>query len=462
MPLHSLRKAANMEITKARIPVIIDTDPGVDDIIAILLALASPELDILAFIISYGKSLRQLTISSLLTLSSGNTDLDASYLNILKLYQAIDRHLQKHPEDVIRFPNFAPQRRVILTRGCDRPCEGKSHNAQYFHGRDGLGNITERHPDLNVEGPTTQQHPQLHISPTHGVEVALDILRSHPPRSVTYIVLGPMTNLLHMMRKDGDMIRERIGRVVIMGGALDVPGNTTPVAEFNFYADPYAVKELLLSPNEKLHLPLNRVNLCTLDLTTTHELPFPVYQRSIDSAFKSLLAPSDGITKSPLAHFTSSVLESTREIMLSFGKDAMELHDIVAVWCAIENPPLPDNQDIEKALSPGWHTLRRKFDVERTGELTRGMLVVDRREGETAYAPGANRAEIQRLLDQSNFPHKQWESVAVPAQVEVEHEPKILPPSSTHEGILCITGTPGPKALLQLLLRRVWGAKVDE
>lgn len=90
------------------------------------------------------------------------------------------------------------------------------------------------------------------------------------------------------------------------------------------------------------------------------------------------------------------------------------------------------------------------------------MLVVDRREGETAYAPGANRAEIQRLLDQSNFPHKQWESVAVPAQVEVEHEPKILTPSSTHEGVLCITGTPGPKALLQLLLRRVWGAEVDE
>lgn len=105
--------------------------------------------------------------------------------------------------------------------------------------------------------------------------------------------------------------------------------------------------------------------MCTLDLTTTHELPFPVYQRSIDSAFKSLLAPSDGITKSPLAHFTSSVLESTREIMLSFGKDAMELHDIVAVWCAIENPPLPDNQDTEKALSPGWYALRRKFDVER-------------------------------------------------------------------------------------------------
>jgi inosine-uridine nucleoside N-ribohydrolase len=187
-----------------------------------------------------------------------------------------------------------------------------------------------------------------------------------------------------MMRKDGDMIHERIGRVVIMGGALDVPGNTTPVAEcefmslshllvltliqsvVNFYADPYAVKELLLSPDEKLRLPLDRVQLCTLDLTTVHELPFPAYQQYIDPAFKSAsLSPSNGTTKSPLVHFTSSFLESTREIMLSFGKDAMELHDIVAVWCAMENPPLPDNQDTEMTLAPGWRALRRKFDIER-------------------------------------------------------------------------------------------------
>lgn len=97
--------------------------------------------------------------------------------------------------------------------------------------RDGLGGMTERHPDLNVDPEVTRTHPQLDITPTHGVDVALDILRSYPPRSVTYVVLGPMTNLLQMMRKDGGMVRERIGRIVSMGGAFDVPGNTTPVAE---------------------------------------------------------------------------------------------------------------------------------------------------------------------------------------------------------------------------------------
>lgn len=102
------------------------------------------------------------------------------------------------------------------------------------------------------------------------------------------------------------------------------------------------------------------------------------------------------------------------------------------------------------------------FNRPRTGELTRGMLVVDRRDDETAYAPGANRAEVQRQLDQANFPHKQWESVAVPAQVEVEHGPQDVQPSGPQEGVLCVTETPGPKALLRLLFRRVWGVEVEE
>ena len=67
--------------------------------------------------------------------------------------------------------------------------------------------------------------------------------------------------------------------------------------------------------------------------------------------------------KGPLTHFTSAFLERTREIMLQFGKDAMELHDIVAVWCAIANPPQPEGQMPE--LSPGWAATGRAFDIER-------------------------------------------------------------------------------------------------
>ncbi|KAG6844412.1 hypothetical protein H0H87_007067 [Tephrocybe sp. NHM501043] len=136
--------------------------------------------------------------------------------------------------------------------------------------------------------------------------------------------------------------------------------------------------------------------------------------------------------------------------MLSFGKDAMELHDIAAVWCAIENPP-----DCE--LFPGWRTRSRIFDIERTGELTRGMLVVDRREDESAYSPGATRAKIQAEVDNKHIQHGIWESSALPARVETEEDTKTQPKSS---GILCVTETPGADVLLSLLFRRIWGVEM--
>jgi inosine-uridine nucleoside N-ribohydrolase len=95
---------------------------------------------------------------------------------------------------------------------------------------DGLSNITQRHPELSPDaGFDVSEY--LEISTEPGTDVATDILRSHPSRSITYIALGPLTNLALMMRKESQLIIERIGCVVSMGGALDVPGNTSPVAE---------------------------------------------------------------------------------------------------------------------------------------------------------------------------------------------------------------------------------------
>ena len=184
-----------------------------------------------------------------------------------------------------------------------------------------------------------------------------------------------------MMRSDGDLVRSKIGRIVCMGGALDVPGNTSPVAEcmqffhltnlivngtpqVNFFADPYAVKELLMPSEPHTGLPLDRFILLPLDITTPHDLPFPFYREKVDPAFNSTTAPSVGTSKPPLTHFTSSFLERTREVMLEFGKDAMELHDIVAVWCAIENPPLVQDADAD-TLALGWKARRRIFEIER-------------------------------------------------------------------------------------------------
>ncbi|KAJ7039212.1 Inosine/uridine-preferring nucleoside hydrolase domain-containing protein [Mycena alexandri] len=421
-----------------RTPVIISCDPGVDDIVAILFALASPELEILAYITSFG-----------------NTDIVSSHQNILKTYQAVSRHLEQFPEDAPRFPNFFSTVKPILARGSSGPLEGEVNSAQYFHGRDGLGEITERHPDLNVAGDDSE-HPQLTITDKPGLEVASELIRTHPSRTITYIALGPLTDLAWLMSNDAALVRDRIGRVVCMGGALDVPGNTSPVAEFNFFADPYAVKKLLVEDAETKNptlLPLDRFLMLPLDITTIHELPFPHYKAKVDVSFETSAIPSDKSKKSPLVHFTSSFLEQTRSIMLQFGKDAMELHDIVAVWCAIENPPVPDGYN--DTLGAGWDARSRIFDIERTGEITRGFLVVDRRMDLSAYAPGANRAEVQAELDKHISHHGTWESTAVPALVETAHAPREL--TLNPRGVKCVQATPGPAALLNLLTSRVWG-----
>ena len=97
---------------------------------------------------------------------------------------------------------------------------------------DGLGDIATRHPDLQAASTDTrQQHPQLEISSKSAVDVSLDLIRSEPEKSITYIALGPLTDLAGILKKDPCLVRDRLGRVICMGGALDVPGNSTPVAE---------------------------------------------------------------------------------------------------------------------------------------------------------------------------------------------------------------------------------------
>jgi hypothetical protein len=98
---------------------------------------------------------------------------------------------------------------------------------------DGLSGITESHPELNPPPDllSTRNHSHLEISDRPAHQAVLALLREHAARSVTYIILGPLTNLAQMLRADGACVRERIGRVVIMGGAIDVPGNVTPSAE---------------------------------------------------------------------------------------------------------------------------------------------------------------------------------------------------------------------------------------
>jgi inosine-uridine nucleoside N-ribohydrolase len=138
----------------------------------------------------------------------------------------------------------------------------------------------------------------------------------------------------------------------------------------NFYADPYAVREVLGldTSSSAPHFPLDRFVLCPLDLTTKHGLSMGTYAERIDPLFKNSTTPSEEGSKPAIHHFTSSVLERTKDVLEQLGIYDLHLHDPLAVWCAIENPPVKEEKgDGMPVMQKGWECTPRMFDIERSG-----------------------------------------------------------------------------------------------
>lgn len=171
--------------------IIIDTDPGQDDAVAILLALASPELEVLG-----------------LTCVAGNVPLDLTVRNARIVCELAGR----------------PGTRVFA--GCDRPLQRPLITAEYVHGKTGLDGITL--PD-----------PKMPVQDQHAVDFLIDTLRREPAGSVTLVPIGPLTNIATAMQRAPDIIG-RIAQIVLMGGGCFEGGNVTPAAEFNIHVDPQA------------------------------------------------------------------------------------------------------------------------------------------------------------------------------------------------------------------------------
>ena len=172
-------------------PIIIDTDPGTDDAVAILLALAAPELEVLG-----------------LAAVAGNAPLAATERNARAVLELAGR---------TEIPVYA---------GCPGPIGGGAITAVHAHGEGGLGSL---------ELPP----PQMALQPAHGVDFLIETLRASAPRSVTVCALGPLTNVAAALIKAPD-IAQRLAELVVMGVASYALGNTTPCAEFNIHADPLA------------------------------------------------------------------------------------------------------------------------------------------------------------------------------------------------------------------------------
>ncbi len=178
-------------------PTVIDTDPGIDDALALLLAWGSPELDVLA-----------------LTVVAGNAPLVATARNAARLIAV--RRPARVPQ--IALGAAAPLHRALVIAAHDE------------HGGDGLGDAVDWPP---VTGP---------LAAPSAAETLVALARAHAER-LTIIALGPMTNLALALRLDAEAMR-RTGRVVMMLGAVDVRGNTAADAEFNAYVDPDAAREV--------------------------------------------------------------------------------------------------------------------------------------------------------------------------------------------------------------------------
>ncbi|HEU4320462.1 MAG TPA: nucleoside hydrolase [Acidimicrobiia bacterium] len=189
-------------------PIIIDTDPGQDDAVAILAALASPEeLDVLA-----------------ITSVAGNVPLDLTVTNCLALVELANRS------------------DVPVYRGSVRPMVKDLVTAEYVHGPTGLDGADLPPPSL-VEGEG------------HAVDRIVEILRSSPG-PVTICTLGPLTNVALALVKDPSIV-ESIEQIVTMGGGFFEGGNTTPAAEFNIYVDPHAAHVVFTSGIPIVLMPLD-------------------------------------------------------------------------------------------------------------------------------------------------------------------------------------------------------------
>lgn len=219
----------------------------------------------------------------------------------------------------------------LVAIGADHPLEDEKLMADYFHGVDGLAGVTTTHPHHSpadtwkalfdpIQNPEAEELATatklFNASKVPAHKEILRILRENPRDTITLVAIGPMTNFALAAAEDPETFL-RAKEVVVMGGAIDVEGNVTPVAEFNTYADAVATARVfaLTSPNpystmppppeklstlaalpSKLSRPLN-LTLFPLDVTSPHLLRRAFFSDKLNPLIKQ---------GSPLAEWTSA------------------------------------------------------------------------------------------------------------------------------------------------------------
>lgn len=295
--------------------IILDTDPGIDDALAFFLALASPEIQLEA-----------------ITTVSGNVDVTATTHNALTLL------------------TLAGRTDIPVARGCSHPLVQSPVDAADVHGKNGLG-------DVVLPAPTATPVKQ------HAVDLLIEKIMA-APHEITLVTIGPLTNIAVALRHE-PRIAHNVREVIMMGGALRVPGNITPSAEFNIYADPHAAYSVFHAD-----WPMRLVSLDVTQKVTLSRIDF--------EALASQGGNVPGFIKEILAFYFDTFAPS-------HGTDTFCMHDPLCLAAAFQ----PDLIRWEPAY----------VDVELNGTLTAGETV--------AYfqKPGAPAPNMQvsRAVDAQRF-----------------------------------------------------------
>lgn len=209
--------------------IILDTDPGIDDSLAFLLALASPEIELKGITTVHGNvSINQVTKNA---------------LSILELAKA------SH---------------IPVYKGCDVPLVKESLISPETHGDSGLGYAKLSEPQTKVQGQ-------------HGSDFIIEEIMSHP-KEITLVAIGPLTNIALAIRQEPRIV-ENVKEVFIMGGAIQAAGNTTALAEFNTYVDPHAAHIVFHSGMPMILTPLDVTYQCVFtkdDLNRLLKIDSPI------------------------------------------------------------------------------------------------------------------------------------------------------------------------------------------
>ena len=295
--------------------IILDCDPGHDDAIALLLAHGNPNIELLA-----------------VTTVVGNQTLDKVTRNALS---------------VARIANIT---NVPFAAGAVRPLVRNVEIAPDIHGDSGL------------DGPVLPE-PTIQLDKRHAIDLIIETIMSHPPKTVTLVPTGGLTNIAMAVRKEPKIV-ERVKEVVLMGGGYHV-GNWSAVAEFNIKIDP-----------EAAHIVFNE--------------KWPVTMVGLDLTHQALATP-DVIEK--IKAIKTKPAKFVLEMLEFFGKMYKQAQGFTY-------PPVHDPCAVAYVINPELiKTKRVPVDIELTGTLTLGMTVADFR-----FPPDDNcHTQVATELDHTGF-----------------------------------------------------------